>query len=104
MGWGRWLLLGDLGQQMDLADRAEEIRHLKSTLARRQRRSGDQAASLRKLEQENDELKLCLAAVIRLLVRKGIASAEEIRQLAEAIDAEDGAADGKREGGLLDPS
>ena len=32
MGWGRWLLLGDLGQQMDLADHQAEIDNLKEEL------------------------------------------------------------------------
>ena len=37
MGWGRYLLLGDLGQQLDLADQAEEIQRLKRQVQRPQR-------------------------------------------------------------------
>jgi hypothetical protein len=97
MSWESWLLHGDFGQVHD------EIRHMKKSLIRLHGISGKKATkeALLELEKENDELKLYVAAIIRLLVRKGIASAEEIRQMVEAIDIEDGVADGKREGDLL---
>jgi hypothetical protein len=34
MGWGRFLLLGDLGQQLDLSDQRREMRDLRAELRR----------------------------------------------------------------------
>ena len=46
------------------------------------------------LESENDELRLYIAALTRLLIAKGMIKKEEIEQLAHEIDAEDGNIDG----------
>jgi hypothetical protein len=50
------------------------------------------------LQVENDELRLYLAALVRLLTAKGLVSREEIRQVVNAVDAEDGTRDGKYQG------
>lgn len=99
MGWGRLFLLGNIGQQLDLSQQAREIEQLKRALAASggatERREADEISRLR---DENNELKLYVAAVLRLLVSKGIASHEEIQSLVRAIDAGDGTPDGRYEG------
>lgn len=98
MGWGRYLLLGDLGQQLDLADQKEEIEHLRTELRRSRASSQAGSADTERLRAENDELRLYLAAVVRLLISKGIVSQEEMRRVVDAIDAEDGMRDGRYKG------
>jgi Tfp pilus assembly protein PilO len=97
MGWGRFLLLGDLGQQLDLSDQRREMRDLRAELRRTQRSQAD-ATTLAELRAENDELRLYLTALMRLLATKGVVTREELEQIVEAIDAEDGENDGGRRG------
>jgi hypothetical protein len=101
MGWGRYFLLGDLGQQLDLADHEAEIEHLRREIRSRQVVPVSVDQRLEALERENDELKLYLAAVLRLLVRKNIATIDELKKLVLAVDREDGREDQKYTGPLL---
>ena len=103
MGWGRMLLLGDLGQQLDLQDQKQEIdslrRELRSASARP--RSDGLGGRVAQLERENDELRLYLAALIRHLTAKGVVNANDLREIVHAIDAEDGQVDGSYGGEML---
>jgi hypothetical protein len=101
MGWGRWLLLGDLGQQMDLADHEAEIENLKKQLQSKPTLPSSVEQRLETLQRENDELKLYLAAVLRLLVAKRLATVDEIKTVVAAVDREDGVADNKLTGAML---
>lgn len=96
MGWGRYFLLGDLGQQLDLADQRNEIASLRDEL--RRSRAHGAVGDTAQLQAENDELRLYLAAIVRLLTSKGIISREELRQVVDLVDAEDGRHDGKYTG------
>jgi hypothetical protein len=90
MGWMRYLLLGDLGQQLDIQDQAAEIDRLK----RQMRNPFDSGSSdVETLRAENAELRLYVAVLFRLLISKGIASDDEVRKLINRIDAADGAMD-----------
>lgn len=101
MGWGRWLLLGDLGQQLDLADQKEEIERLRHQIQTRAALTATSAEPLQALQRENDELKLYLAVVMRLLVAKKIATVDEIAALVAAVDREDGAEDRQYTGPIV---
>ena len=100
MGWARYLLLGDLGQQLDLADQRSELENLREELRRARRVSAAGTDDVARLQAENDELRLYLAALVRLLTTKGIVRPEEIRQVVDIIDAQDGTRDGRYEGGI----
>src|SRR5262245_33416063 len=90
MGWGRMFLLGNVGQQMDLAEHENELSSLKTKLAM-QRMLGESAdVQIGKLIKETDELKLYLAALIRLLVSKNLVAPEEIARIVDTLDREDG--------------
>jgi len=95
MGWGRYLLLGDLGQQMDLADHEAEIERLKEQLRSKQGVPSSVEQQLETLQGENDELKLYLAAVIRLMLAKKLIITDEIKAVVAAVDREDGVEDKK---------
>ena len=101
MGWGRFLLLGNLGQQLDIQDQNMEIQHLRNELAR-QRNSSPIATSLpiKELQKENDELKLYIAALVKILITKGVATSDEIKQMVQIIDSQDGSQDGKLTGDI----
>ena len=80
MGWGRFLLLGNLGQQLDLSDQQREMDDLRDEL-RRMRRSDANTTTLAELRAENDELRLYLTALTRLVATQGVVTREELEQV-----------------------
>ena len=101
MGWGRMLLLGNLGQQLDIEEQRQEIQALR----RRVRAESGAAARdievrLDILERQSDEMKLYLAALVRYLASKGQIDLHEFAKLVEEVDAEDGSTDGRYQGNL----
>ena len=85
MGWTRFLLLGDIGQQFELNDHAERL----SRMVRRGRirdygKDNEQDEHLRELEAEVMQLNAALAAVVDILRQKGIATEQEIAKALES--------------------
>ncbi len=101
MGWARTFLLGDIGNRLDIGDCENNIRQLKIALMQMHEDDQSQDEELLKLRRENDELKLYIAALIRLLIHKETLTAEEITRMVEIIDAENGAIDGKKRDGKI---
>src|SRR5438105_15908258 len=95
MGWGRYFLLGDLGQQMDLADHEADIENLNRELRSRPKVSDSVEQRLDTLQRDADELKLYLAAVLRLLVARKVATADDIKTVVAAVHREDDDADNR---------
>lgn len=86
MGWGRTLFLGDWGNRMDIADTERDISGLRMRLRTKDRKDLAQDKRLAELEAENEELKLYLASLTRLLVSKGTLSQEELEAFVDSID------------------
>lgn len=108
MGWGRLLLLGNIGQQLDLSDQKSEIDALRRELERNRTPSsaeridlGSVEREVRALRNENDELRLYLTAIVRLLVSKGMVSQDELIGIVNAVDSEDGLPDGRYSGTIV---
>jgi chromosome segregation ATPase len=101
MGWGRTFLLGDVGNRLDISDCEQDIRVLKESLMEIHQEEQAQDTELMILKRENDELKLYIASIIRLLTNKGVLTTEEIEKMVDIVDAEDGAMDGKARGDVL---
>jgi hypothetical protein len=101
MGWGRWLLLDDLGQQHDLGEHLAEINILQQRLNKTTKGQASVVDELCRLIAENNELKLYVSTIFRLLLDKGMVTLEEVESLVSAIDREDGAEDGRRKGPVL---
>ena len=89
MGWGRTLLLGDIGNRLDIADTERDIANLQSRLQSKAQTDQTQDKRLGELASENDQLKLYLASLIRLLVSKGILSHDELATFVQLIDTEE---------------
>src|SRR5437879_5665322 len=98
MGWASWAFLAEHEDQ--IADQGERIRSLKKKLAEEARTIEATEASMIKLQVENDQLKLYLAAVVRILIKKGLTSREDIKRLVELIDMEEGTADHRLKGDI----
>ena len=88
MGWGRMMLLGNVGQQFDIQDLQNAIGQMQADFAQTQNLDSSQEQSLEKLKSENHELKLYLATLIRLLVARGILKQEEVESIVHAIESE----------------
>lgn len=95
MGWMRTLLLGDIGNRMDIADAEVEIDRVKQ-------QNRNTATRLRKKEERIDRLtselaqqRLATQALTRFLIAKNLVSEEELNEFIREVDAEDGVVDGK---------
>ena len=100
MGWMSYMFISDTDEQFDLDQQKEQIQRLKSKLVdqRTSCASYETKNRILLLESENDELRLYVTALTRLLIAKGTIKKEEIEQLALEIDAEDGNVDGGYKG------
>ena len=88
MGWGRTLLLGDIGNRLDIEDTERDIEDLRQRLHSKAGTDQDQDRRLAELERENDQLKLYFASLIRLLVSKGTLSQGELSAFVNLIDGD----------------
>lgn len=88
MGWGRMLLLGNVGQQLDIGELDTSIAEMQSAFLENQQVDLTQARSIATLQRENRDLKLYLATLVRLLVSKGVLKAEEVEVIVRAIEPE----------------
>ena len=86
MGWGRMLLLGNVGQQLDIDDLNEYINKATAELSENAALDREQSAEIARLQAENKELKLYTLGLVRILRAKGVLSETEINQLVLAID------------------
>lgn len=95
MGWGRMMLLGNVGQQLDIQDLSnsigamqESLRQSENELRRKASTDIEQSRSIQALKRENEELKLYLATVVRLLVAKGVLQPQEVDAAVRAVEKE----------------
>ena len=86
MGWGRMMLMGNVGQQLDIQDFGNTVSQLQTVLEQTQNLDLQQERTLDELRKENRELKLYLATLVHLLVAKGLIKQEEVDAAVHAID------------------
>ena len=101
MGWGRTLLLGDIGNRLDIEDTERDIAALKQKVSGSVAKDKTQDELIRELIAENAQLKLYFVSLVRLLTRKGSISQDELAAVVAAVDAEDGRADGQFDGNVV---
>lgn len=80
MGWGRMLLLGNFGQQLDI----EEMRRV---IEDQQSRDVGQDQQIRSLQRENRQLQLAIATLLQALVKNGTVSQAEVQEIGRAIES-----------------
>lgn len=90
MGWMRTIFLGDIGNRLDIEDTERDIHDLRVRMGSQDMRDGQQDERIQALERDNAELKLCLGALMRTLVSKGLCTREELETLALAVEREVG--------------
>lgn len=95
MGWMRTLLLGDIGNRLDIADAEDQIGLLKTQQRQSRQRLVQKELTIGELRGELAQQKLAVQALTRFLVKKGIVAAEELDDFIQEVDAEDGVIDGK---------
>ena len=86
MGWGRMMLLGNVGQQLDISDLSNAIGQMQAAVDQTQNLDRKQERSIEDLRKENHELKLYLATLVKLLVAKEVIRQEEVDAAVQAID------------------
>ncbi len=89
MGWARTLLLGDIGNRLDIEDTERDIRELEKKLRDRTRKDREQDRELADLRAELERVQLSLAALLRLLVGKGVLTRGELEAFAGALEPDD---------------
>lgn len=86
MNENRMLLLGNVRQQLDITELGGVVTEMQNAFLENQRTDLDQARSIAALRRENEELKLYLATLIRLLVARGALRADEVEAAVRAIE------------------
>ena len=90
MGWMRTLLLGDLGNRMDIADNEERIRRLardrRSLNRDKHAKDKTQDEKIASLEEQVESLEMAIAAISSLLLSKEVCSMEELSSIVDVIE------------------
>lgn len=81
------MLLGNVGQQLDIQDLENAIREMQDEFGRTQVAERSQESTIEQLQSENHELKLYLTTLVRLLVAKGVLKQEEVDAAVRAVES-----------------
>jgi hypothetical protein len=82
MGWGRFFLLGDLGQQLDIQDQQTQVRRLQGQQWSKDRSQDEQIAEL---QAEIVDLKRYIGGLCQLMIAKGILPEADVASLAATV-------------------
>lgn len=88
MGWGRTLLLGNIGAQLNIDDVQADVKEVRRHLSMQDRRDRSQDQAIDSLEQENRDLKIYLATLLKLLVSKNVLTSDELTRFVDLLDPE----------------
>ena len=95
MGWMRTLILGDIGNRLDIADTEADIRALRNKHQAGAKSLDEKTREIDRLKNELGRQTLAIQALTRFLISKEIVKEEELARFINEIDAEDGIVDGK---------
>ena len=95
MGWLKHILLGDLGQSMDILEAREVMAGQAALQIQQSKRVVDANLEIARLRRRNEQLHLAITALTRHLVAKGVVDAAELASFIDEIDRSDGKEDGK---------
>ena len=94
MGILSHILLGDLGQSLDIEKTRSEVKDQAMQQAREASKLSTAALDIERLKRQNGELRLAVVALTRFLIRRGVVNEGELQAFIREIDAEDGKVDG----------
>ncbi len=86
MRWARMLLLGNVGQQIDIEDIEDDVERLRARIADQQSTDRNQDDALVTLRREITDLQLVVGELTRLLVAGGVVPAEAVERLVRGVD------------------
>ena len=86
MGWARTLLLGDIGNRLDIEDTERAIEAVRRELRAGRRIDQSQDQIIAALREENQELEIWVASLIRLLEQKGVLAEDDVAKLVRRIE------------------
>jgi len=86
MGWARTLLLGDIGNRLDIADTERDLSDLDGRLRANESADRDRDERIAALEARSRELAIGLSECIKLFTRKGLLTPDEVRAFVDRID------------------
>ena len=95
MGWMRTLLLGDVGNRLDIADAEQQIESVKRSNSRVRNELASRQLEISRLRSELGRQKLAIEALTRFLITKGIVDEADLESFITEVDAEDGEIDGQ---------
>jgi len=80
------LLLGNVGQQIDIEDIEDDVERLRARIADQQSTDRNQDDALVTLRREITDLQLVVGELTRLLVAGGVVPAEAVERLVRGVD------------------
>jgi hypothetical protein len=86
MGWARMLLLGDLGQQLDIEEARGELDRVRRSVSAGAVKDYEQDERILALSNENEQLKLCAITLVRLLVSRGVVYPQDVGEILNVLD------------------
>lgn len=93
----RTLLLGDIGNRLDIEDTERDISNIRLSQSKAAQALHVKEQELALLRVELGRHKLAIEALSRFLIHKDIISATELDDFIQQVDAEDGVLDGRLE-------
>ncbi|MEM7473860.1 MAG: hypothetical protein AAF483_02650 [Planctomycetota bacterium] len=86
MGWGRTLLLGDIGNRLDIGDVEQEVARIKRQMHSKDCLDMAQEEQLTLLTAELSEIKLYIKHLVWLLEDKQLVSREEVEKMVKDVE------------------
>ena len=81
MGWARTLLLGDIGNRLDIEDTERDIADVRQELRKSRHIDDTQDRTIAQLQRENEELEICVATLIKILESKSVLTPDDVVRL-----------------------
>jgi len=86
MGWGRTLLLGNIGAQLNIDDVEADVDEVKQHLEMMSGKDASRDGAIDRLQRENHDLKIYIATLLRLLVSKNVLTSDELTKFVDLLD------------------
>lgn len=86
MGWGRMFLLGNVGQQMDIEDIKDYLNRAIEEINKGEEVNEHQGRQIARLTKENQELRLYVLGLMRVLKHKGMLTEGELASVVSAVE------------------